>query len=277
MVVVATVRVNAKLVQLERTRLLQEHLKVSACPVTPIAQQERNQLQVLRVVPLPMRVVNPAPQENIKPMQDQQRVRHVTINFARVRKFCWAVKEVVQVNARHVQHVSQVKVALVVLLQTWEHVTRVLLENIPTPMITNSVGNVLEKVKAVHSLFQEMCGVMDVEGTLLAPANIVVDVRRVSTQSIVVCLQDKELAKNALVARQVSIVQIAETKVVVFLKLEFVIRVLGVARVSIELGAQMALLEVAPTVQTANTRVLLDQKPVHHVLRFLHRRVNTSI
>ena len=144
-------------------------------------------------------------------------------------------------------------------------------------MITNSVGNVLEKVKAVHSRFQEVSGVMDVEGTLLAPANIVVDVRWVSTQSIVVCLQDKELAKNALVARQVSIVQIAETKVVVFLKLDLVLCVLGVLRVSIEVGAQMALLEVAQIVQTANTRVRSDQKPVHHVLRFLHRRVNTSI
>ena len=118
---------------------------------------------------------------------------------------------------------------------------------------------------------------MDVEGILLAPANIVVNVRRVSTQSIVVCLQDKELAKNALVARQGSIVQIAETKVPVFLKLDSVIRVLGVPRVSIEVGAQMALQELVNTVQTANTRVLLDQKPVHHVLRFLHRRVNTSI
>ena len=65
-----------------------------------------------------MRVVDPAPQENIKPMQDQQRVSHVTINFAQVQKFWWAVEEVVQANARHVQHVSQVKVALVVLLQT---------------------------------------------------------------------------------------------------------------------------------------------------------------
>ena len=55
-----------------------------------------------------------------------------------------------QADARNVKHVTQVKVALVVLLQAWEHVTRVLLENIPTPMITNSVGNVLEKVKAVH-------------------------------------------------------------------------------------------------------------------------------
>lgn len=118
---------------------------------------------------------------------------------------------------------------------------------------------------------------MDVEGILLAPANIVVNVRRVSTQSIVVCLQDKELAKNALVARQVSIVQIAETTMVVLLKLDSVIRVLGVPRVSIEVGAQMALQELVNTVQTANTRVLLDQKPVHHVLRFLHQRVNTFI
>ena len=108
---------------------------------------------------------------------------------------------------------------------------------------------------------------MDVEGILLAPANIVVNVRRVSTQSIVVCLQDKELAKNALVARQVSIVQIAETTMVVLLKLDSVIRVLGVPRVSIEVGAQMALLELALPVQPANTRVLLDQKPVHLVPR----------
>ena len=118
---------------------------------------------------------------------------------------------------------------------------------------------------------------MDVEGILLAPANIVVNVRRVSTQSIVVCLQDKELAKNALVARQVSIVQIAETTMVVLLKLDSVIRVLGVPRVSIEVGAQMALQELVNTVQTANTRVLMGQKPVHHVLRFLHQRVNTFI
>ena len=108
---------------------------------------------------------------------------------------------------------------------------------------------------------------MGVVEILLAPANIVVDVRRASTQSIVVCLQDKELAKNALVARQVSIVQIAETTMVVLLKLDSVIRVLGVPRVSIEVGAQMALLELALPVQPANTRVLLDQKPVHLVPR----------
>ena len=108
---------------------------------------------------------------------------------------------------------------------------------------------------------------MGVVEILLAPANIVVDVRRASTQSIVVCLQDKGLAQNVLLARQVSIVQIAETKVGVFLKLDCVIRVLGVPRVSIEVGAQMALLELANTVQPANTRVLSDQKPVHLVPR----------
>tara|TARA_Y100000389_G_scaffold200629_1_gene241492 strand:- start:5069 stop:5566 length:498 start_codon:yes stop_codon:yes gene_type:complete len=118
---------------------------------------------------------------------------------------------------------------------------------------------------------------MGVVEILLAPANIVVDVRRVSTQPIVVCLQDKGLAQNALVARQVSIVQIAETNLVVFLKLDIVIRVLGVLRVSIEVVALMALLELALPVQPANTRVLLDQKPVHLVLRFLHQRVNSLI
>ena len=112
---------------------------------------------------------------------------------------------------------------------------------------------------------------------LLAPAIFVVDVRRVSTQPIVVCLQDKGLAQNVLLARQVSIVQIAETKVPVFLKLESVIRVLGVPRVSIEVGAQMALQELVNTVQTANTRVLMGQKPVHHVLRFLHQRVKQIV
>ena len=80
MVVVATVRVDASIVQLERTRLLQEHLKVSAKHApTPIVQQESKHTQTRLVVIHLTNAVNRAHREHTNSMQEQQRVNRVLV------------------------------------------------------------------------------------------------------------------------------------------------------------------------------------------------------